>query len=360
MSCTGNCFDVVFPETPVIFDSPSDESWPVPIVGPSEAYCYTPLKPWQTRILCLHASQSSPFQEDEVPPLSADLFVATVSDTEGIVIEQTGEIVEFTALSYTWGYPTLSETLICNKKRKLISSSNAAALIALRSPREPVYVWIDAICINQDDAGEKSAQVARMLNIYRKAHLVAAWLSEPDADSLLAFACCRKLVELRNAVNNFRSTMHDPTCLEQLKAIYFAICSLYNRPYNKSHMGVWLGRTWVRQEVYASRNFAVLCGSDRIQGVQYIRAANLMRAIEALPEHETIIPRAQHLQTRRLLDEAWQNIQPGPGGSKPPRTLVDVLVTSKEFKVTDPRDAFYAVLGSRSQCDMVLNFLRIL
>lgn len=345
MSCTGNCFDVVFHETPTILDNPSVGNQPKSIVGPSEAYSYTPLKPWQTRILCLHPSQASPFLEDEKPPLSADLFVATVSDTEGIVIEQTGEIIEYTALSYTWGYPTLSETLICNKKRRMISSSNAAALVALRSPIEPVYVWIDAICINQDDAEEKSAQVARMLNIYRKAHLVVAWLGEPDGDSLLAFACCRKLVELRTAVSNFRSTMHGPACLERLKAIYLAIRSLYDRPYNKANNGVWLGRTWVRQEIYASRNLVVLCGSDRIQGVQYIRAANLMRAIERLPDHEFLIPKDQCLQSKRLLDEAWQNIQPGPGGSKPPRDLVDVLVTSREFQVTDPRDAFYAVLG---------------
>jgi hypothetical protein len=230
MYCTGHCFDIARFEATSILDEPNEEGWAASAAGPSETYMYTPLKSWQTRILRLHPSQDS-----SLAPLSADLLVATVSDTEGIVIEQAGAPVEYTALSYTWGYPQLSETLICNRTRKAISGSNAAALAALRRPNESIYVWIDAICINQDDVEEKSAQVARMLNIYQKAYSVTAWLGEPDNDSLLAFACCRKLGELQKAVSQFRQTTHELPCFDHLRAIHLAIFSLYNRP--------WLRRT---------------------------------------------------------------------------------------------------------------------
>jgi hypothetical protein len=256
MPCAGHCFDVAPLEPPTLPGRLSEKDRTSSICEPIETYTYSPLKPWQTRILRLHPSQKYTIGEQE-PPLSADLLVATVSDTEGIVIEQSGEIVGYTALSYTWGYPELSETLTCNKRRKMISSSNAAALIAIRSPTEQICVWIDAICINQDDTQEKSAQVARMLSIYKKARSVTAWLGEPDTGSLLASACCQNLTKLQKAVSTTtKRTKHAATCLGQLRANCLAILSLYDRP--------WLRRTWIRQEIYGARKIVVQCGSRQI------------------------------------------------------------------------------------------------
>jgi hypothetical protein len=113
MLCAGNCFNVDLLgrlELPSTFNEPDEEGWAEFIAGITETYNYTPLKPWETRIPRLHPSQG-------LTPLSADLLVATVSDTE-VVIVQTGETVNYTALSYTWGYLQLSETLICNGKKK--------------------------------------------------------------------------------------------------------------------------------------------------------------------------------------------------------------------------------------------------
>jgi hypothetical protein len=45
------------------------------------------------------------------------------------------------------------------------------------------------------------------------------------------------------------------------------------------------------------------------------------------------------------LDEAQRNTRPGVGNTKAPRNLPRVLLESRDFLVTNPRDAFYAVLG---------------
>ncbi len=42
----------------------------------------------------------------------------------------------------------------------------------------PITLWVDAICINQDDSDEKSAQVAIMSVIYRMAEDVLIFLGE--------------------------------------------------------------------------------------------------------------------------------------------------------------------------------------
>jgi hypothetical protein len=241
MSCAGHCLDV----TPIVLPSPSESlkekeqeqerGSAASVSEHTEAYAYTHLKPWQTRVLRLHPSEC--LSDGRNVPLSADLLIVTVPDAQGLLIESTGATIEYTALSYSWGRPLLGKTLVCNGKMMPISGSNAAALVALRDPKEPTYVWIDAICINQEDALEKSAQVARMLKIYEKAQSVAVWLGEPDADSLLAFACIRGLSKLREEVSGFGQTTHRPSCYDRMKLILGALLSLYNRP--------WLRRTWV-------------------------------------------------------------------------------------------------------------------
>jgi hypothetical protein len=47
-----------------------------------------------------------------------------------------------------------------------------AALKALRHPQEDRYLWIDAICINQADIGERNHQVEMMSTIYGQAKRV--------------------------------------------------------------------------------------------------------------------------------------------------------------------------------------------
>ncbi|RSL45980.1 hypothetical protein CEP54_014050 [Fusarium duplospermum] len=41
-------------------------------------------------------------------------------------------------------------------------------------------LWVDAICINQEDKAEKSHQVPFMKNIYSKANIVFCWLGPPS------------------------------------------------------------------------------------------------------------------------------------------------------------------------------------
>ncbi|QIW99543.1 hypothetical protein AMS68_005061 [Peltaster fructicola] len=42
------------------------------------------------------------------------------------------------------------------------------------------YLWIDALCINQDDLEERAHQVSFMAEIYRRASCVRAWLAMPE------------------------------------------------------------------------------------------------------------------------------------------------------------------------------------
>ena len=56
----------------------------------------------------------------------------------------------------------------------------------LRSSDAPRVMWIDQICINQNDDLEKGSQVGKMRDIYAETAHLLAWLGEESDDSDLA------------------------------------------------------------------------------------------------------------------------------------------------------------------------------
>ena len=89
--------------------------------------------------------------------------------------------LEFEALSYTWGDPTDRVPIEANGETILVTKNLGTALWYLRKESDCRYLWIDAICINQDDINERSKQVALMGEIYRAARRVVSWLGIRDS-----------------------------------------------------------------------------------------------------------------------------------------------------------------------------------
>jgi hypothetical protein len=337
MPCDGHCYDVPALEA-LSSHSSSQEEIEASQVLPGrhheqlEAYSYGPLKPAQTRILRLHPKGHSPEGGLRDNGLYADLVTVNLHILEGAMIDGTTQNIHYDALTYSWGHPEPSETLIIGGKAKPISRQNATALIALRHPTQIANFWVDAICINQDDKQEKSEQVAHMLAIYKKARSVTAWLGSPDSNSLLAFACARKLPALKAGLSEHRELAHNGSCIDQFTAIHNAIFHLFERP--------WLGRTWIRQEIYGARRLTVQCGLNSVSWKDFMRLADLMSTIR--PFMGTY---KNYQRIKRLLEEARVNAEVPRNGVKQPRDILEVLLGSRDFKYTDPRDTFYAALG---------------
>jgi hypothetical protein len=80
----------------------------------------------------------------------------------------------FSAVSYVWGNATSSVSVACNNKRILVTPPVFEMLEHLRTHDLPL--WIDAICINQQDDAEKSTQIPLMGRIYANAVSALVWL----------------------------------------------------------------------------------------------------------------------------------------------------------------------------------------
>ncbi|KAF9487339.1 hypothetical protein BDN71DRAFT_1478720 [Pleurotus eryngii] len=119
-----------------------------------------PLESSEIRLLRLAS------KEQDAPGLRGELFVTPLFRPP-----------DFTALSYTWGDPGVRSEILINGNAKLsITTSLEVALLALQREDAPVALWIDQICINQDDAREKAVQVPLMSQICSSASQTIAWL----------------------------------------------------------------------------------------------------------------------------------------------------------------------------------------
>jgi len=77
------------------------------------------------------------------------------------------DTIPYTSLSYVWGRADITTPIIVNGGSFPVTLNLASALDHVRSGTEVVTFWADALCINQKDMVEKSAQVSRMGDIYR-------------------------------------------------------------------------------------------------------------------------------------------------------------------------------------------------
>lgn len=89
----------------------------------------------------------------------------------------------YDALSYAWGSPEKTMSISIDNYDLPITVNLHAALLRLRDCFFERIIWVDAICINQEDSKEQGRQVQSMAMIYAMARRVIVWLGESEADS---------------------------------------------------------------------------------------------------------------------------------------------------------------------------------
>lgn len=75
--------------------------------------------------------------------------------------------LRYFALSYVWGNDKPTNEINLNKSPFLVQDNLYSALLHIRDPKEVKTLWIDAICINQDDHLERTSHVKRMVCTFR-------------------------------------------------------------------------------------------------------------------------------------------------------------------------------------------------
>lgn len=141
----------------------------------------------QIRLLFLKATDGT--QEDE--PITSLLVPLALDEIK----------TRYAAVSYFWGTPDKSESIVVNGAEFSISNNLLEFLKAHQRrcqympEMRKMPLWIDSICINQTDVSERNSQVALMKSIYQNAGMVISWLGASFHLCDWAFAVMRSFKE---------------------------------------------------------------------------------------------------------------------------------------------------------------------
>lgn len=263
----------------------------------------------------------------------------------------------YVALSYTWGPPTAeaadagvtsipTHAIRCNGDVILITQNLHDFIQRVRHDPElnSQRLWVDSICINQQDPTERGSQVTFMASIYRSASMIIAWLGEEDVYTEESFALirtlttlctdCRKQIMPKNmgseAFGNILGRLANDRVWSSLR-------QFWRRRYFK--------RAWIIQEVALAKKVIVQCGRHTLDWDHIVQVSRF----------STVTPWAQFLNSgmHEPTDREYSNHAlplylaanarlKRSGGC---HTLLYALIRARRFECLDPRDKVYALLG---------------
>jgi hypothetical protein len=169
----------------------------------------------------------------------------------------------YEALSYTWadenGDFTANKNISIDGHVAAVTKNLETALRQIMVGDDEKILWVDAVCINQDDVLERNEQVNKMKQVYQKAEGVISWLGEEYQESRTAFKLLQSF--LKNGVVKTFYDQPEPwtpeyTIPEDMAQDMLTVFNLYQR-------GYWI-RSWVVQETAFAKALLFYCGKDRI------------------------------------------------------------------------------------------------
>lgn len=171
-------------------------------------------------------------------------------------------------LSYAWGEDIRNHWIVVDGQYVAVTENLEAALRSLRmalneDPQSKTYLWVDALCINQEDVSERGREIKRMRQIYGDALGGVVHIGVASEDSDLAiqsirsiahnmkegFDCQKWLVDLSTEVSDGKPSPSTPSLV--------AIINLICRPY-------W-SRMWIIQELAMGQDQSVVCGDSWVE-----------------------------------------------------------------------------------------------
>ena len=154
------------------------------------------------------------------------------------------EFLFYEAVSYCWGNTKTRSGMLLNGIPFQAPWSAVEVLRQLRSADEYRTLWIDAICINQEDIDERGNQVSLMRDVYGNSARTLVWLGHEDDQTKNAIRLVRAIARKMSSVNHSKlTTMRRPGLIERVfhKAVSSVLGSIFERH--------WFTRLWVYQEV---------------------------------------------------------------------------------------------------------------
>jgi len=248
-----------------------------------------------------------------------------------LTVHHLEDVPRFEALSYVWGVENCY-TLSCGTNTLTVRENLFDALHALRQENAERLLWIDAVCINQEDLSERSSQVKLMRHIYKKSERVLIWLGGPSMlsqEAIRLLSALATLAQDEGAANGtYPFTTHDLSRLnlpESTSPVWQAVDRLFWRE--------WFTRVWIIQELASAKEAVVWCGAD------FIPWEKVSVAARYISRHSlTAITQIDPHRVLRLHE--FREAPAMRAGS-----VLHILLSARDTYSTDDRDKIFALLG---------------
>ncbi|RMJ02370.1 hypothetical protein CDV36_015363 [Fusarium kuroshium] len=258
----------------------------------------------EVRLICIEAADSPDY------PIHLSLEVYDLDNCP-----------EYEAVSYTWagedGDCFLSKPIYVGPFWDcLIQTNNCWEMLRFVRPWRGIrMLWVDAICINQNNLSERSSQVANMGRIYSSCSRVIVYLG-PDMATPLHGRHAR-----RGRLHELETDVIKPVFPDQVRQ---------PQPYRLEHLlsRRYFSRIWVVQELLLSKGAII-----RIGDVDFWADASMPTRLSSS------MPRWTWAQTHA----AWARYI--SQGASSIGDLKEMLQTTALSLATDPRDRVFGLLG---------------
>lgn len=251
----------------------------------------------------------------------------------------------YDALSYHWGDQSgeyVVKILVQHESTEVKIGRNLdLALRQLRSETVPIFLWVDALCIDQQNNDEKSAQIPLMRLIYNHATVVRVWLGEEAEDSDRAMDFVERCLEMKTLDRLVEDNEAAPE--------WAALFKLMRR--------TWFSRRWIIQEIALARSAVVHCGSKTIPWRMFAsvismlprRRAHLRKLFRRSADYNNLpdyLGNLNELGATRLAhvsDNLFRKQEDGTVTEKA-FSLEGLISSLTPFEASDPHDVLYAIL----------------
>jgi hypothetical protein len=253
----------------------------------------------------------------------------------------------YVALSYVWGDTSSREYISVQGKPVEVIPSQAQILRVLRSRGEDSVsaIWLDGLCINQQDFLERSSQVRLMKRLFAQARDIIVGLGEEIETDEQGIRVLAEIASLSRVLHNANDTdKRDPpdSVRDTIDSIetsggWDAMAAVFR--------GAWWNRMWTVPEIVLAANGIVLIGSLSFNFNIIEQAIKAEPVVERFlsPLGRTAFSRLKSqpgwLAAKRMMRtrSQWRQNNDLP--------LPALLWRFRYHRCVDPRDKIYALLG---------------
>ncbi|KAH9240589.1 hypothetical protein K456DRAFT_31627 [Colletotrichum gloeosporioides 23] len=215
---------------------------------------HSPLADGQIRLLRLKPAN------DHSAPIECSLFA--ISPTKS---------TQYETVSHTWGEPKRDKVIKVNSLDFQISRNLFELLPYLRRRWSDRVLWIDALCINQENHKERPSQVKMMGEIYKGASHVVIFLGKKWDGLNIAIEYLKLAAHQEDAHLN-------PTLEPHLHINGQNISTPYvERNLTKFFSAEWFFRVWTVQEFVLAERFSFQFETTKIGGSLFLKGFFALR-----------------------------------------------------------------------------------